>query len=115
MVAGVMSLTGNGLKDWLIQRITALYLIIFICGWLGYFCCHPIIDYQQWHDLFQCRWVQVTSSLAVLAIVAHAWVGIWTVTTDYLRCVMVRLPIQIVIGFVLFSELVWGFKIVWGQ
>lgn len=29
MVANVTSLTGNGLKDWLVQRVTAVYFAAY--------------------------------------------------------------------------------------
>lgn len=38
MVNNVTSLTGNGLKDWLIQRVTAVYFaayLIFIWIYIG--------------------------------------------------------------------------------
>ena len=37
MVTNVTSLTGNGLKDWLIQRVTAVYFAIYVLYLLAYF------------------------------------------------------------------------------
>lgn len=115
MVTNVTSLTGNGLKDWLIQRVTAIYLLIYIAGWLGYFLCHAHVDYNQWHAVITNPWVQVTTVLALFAIILHAWIGIWTVTTDYIKCTALRLSIQLVVLLGLLAEVLWGIKIVWGQ
>lgn len=115
MVTNVTSLTGNGLKDWLIQRVTAVYLILFIAGWIGYFIQHPHPDYERWHALFQCHWLQMASVLAVVSLVTHAWIGIWTVTTDYIKCTVLRLSVQMLVLFGLLIQVLWCIKIVWGQ
>lgn len=115
MVTNVTSLTGNGLKDWLIQRVTAVYLIVYLAAWVGYFMGHTHIDYDQWHALFQNQWVQVATILAVVSLVTHAWIGIWTVTTDYMTCTALRLSLQMVVLFSLLTQVLWCIKIVWGQ
>jgi succinate dehydrogenase / fumarate reductase, membrane anchor subunit len=115
MVTNVTSLTGNGLKDWLIQRVTAVYFAIY-CFWLlGFFVLHPEITYTQWHTLFSCRIMQIGTVLALIALSLHAWIGIWTVTTDYIKCTVIRLSVQLLVVFLLLSQLVWGLMIVWGQ
>lgn len=115
MVTNVTSLTGNGLKDWLLQRVSAAYLAVYFLGLFFYLFFHHPLDYPAWHDLFQLLWIQLASSLAILMIVIHAWIGIWTVTTDYLNCTVIRLSTQTVVGLFLIVQLFWGFKIVWGQ
>ena len=53
-------------------------------------------------------------TLVVVSIITHAWIGLWTVCTDYIKPVCIRTS---VILFLLLAEailLVWGLKIVWG-
>lgn len=115
MVTNITSLTGNGLKDWLIQRVTAVYLIVYLASGFCYFVCHAHPDYLQWHALFQKPLVQLASVLAMIALASHAWIGIWTVTTDYLRCTKLRLTVQLLVGLGLLVQVLWSMKIVWGQ
>lgn len=115
MVTNVTSLTGNGLRDWLIQRFSALFLMSYTLFMLGYFLSHRGLDYATWHQLFECQLVQLGTLLALFMILLHAWVGIWTVLTDYVQCTVLRLTLQGVVGTVLFIEVLWGFMIVWGQ
>lgn len=115
MVSNVTSLTGNGLKDWLIQRVTAVYFAAYTLFILAYLIAHPHMDYEQWHTLFQCHWVQVASLIALFALSLHAWIGVWTVTTDYMKCTVIRLSVQMLVALWLLGQFLWGLMIVWGQ
>lgn len=115
MVTNVTSLTGNGLKDWLIQRVTAVYFAAYTLFLLAYLIFHPQLNYEQWHTLFHCVWFQVATVIALLALTLHAWIGIWTVTTDYMKCTALRLSIQMLVVLWLLGQFIWGLMIVWGQ
>lgn len=115
MVNNITSLTGNGLKDWLIQRVTALFFAVYAVYVLGFLIAHPGLDFTQWRELFQCRVFQVATLLALISVSLHAWIGIWTVTTDYMKCTAIRLSVQLSVVLWLLSQLIWGIMIVWGQ
>jgi len=122
MVSSVTSLGRNGLSDWLIQRFSAIILTVYFVGLLGYFAVNPGLGYEQWHGLFSTTWMRIASLLALLSLCAHAWVGMWTVATDYLtemtfgeRATFVRLSFQALCVIVIFSYLVWGIQILWGM
>lgn len=115
MVTNVTSLTGNGLKDWLIQRVTAVYLAGYALFLFAFLMLHPNLLYFEWQRLFSCVWVQVASVIALFTLLLHAWIGIWTVTTDYLKPTLIRLPIQLLIALFLLGQFIWGLMIVWGR
>lgn len=115
MVTNVTSLTGNGLRDWLIQRATALYFGIYALSVVGFLLMHPHLQYNQWLDLFHTTWFQLATIGALFAFVFHAWVGIWTVTTDYITCTVIRLSVQMLVILFLLAQLVWGLMLVWGR
>ena len=115
MVTNITSLTGNGLKDWLIQRVTAVYFAAYSLFLLGYLIAHPDLQFASWHALFHGLVFQIASVLALLMLTLHAWIGIWTVTTDYIKCTVIRLSVQVVVFLILLSQFVWGLMIVWGQ
>lgn len=115
MVTNITSLTGNGLKDWLIQRVTAVYLGCYFVFLAVYILAHPQLAYYQWQSLFACLWFKIATISAFSAFIAHAWIGIWTVTTDYITCTALRLTVQMAVALGLFAQLVWGVMIVWGQ
>lgn len=115
MVSNVTSLTGNGLKDWLIQRVTAVYLLIYTLAIVLFLFAHPHLNYAQWHGLFTGIVFKIATILALLTISLHAWIGLWTVSTDYIKCSVIRLSTQLIISLWLLSQFIWGLMIVWGQ
>ncbi len=115
MVTNVTSLTGNGLKDWLIQRVTAVYFLVYSVYLLVYLLVHQQLDFSQWHALFHNTWFQIASLLALFALSLHAWIGIWTVATDYLKSTALRLLVHAIVMLWLLGQFVWGLKIMWGQ
>lgn len=115
MVTNVTSLTGNGLKDWLIQRVTAIYIagyVIFLVGFLFY---HPNLTFIQWRGLFSNKGFQIATMINLVALSLHTWIGIWTVTTDYMKCTILRVSTQMVVILWLLSQFIWALMIVWGQ
>ncbi|MCR9191867.1 MAG: succinate dehydrogenase, hydrophobic membrane anchor protein [Gammaproteobacteria bacterium] len=115
MVMSVSSLTGNGLKDWLIQRVSAVYLLGYVIWLLTYFGCHMPFQYDSWSALFHNPCVRVGTVLAFFMLVLHAWIGIWTVTTDYIKCTIIRVTVQILLALFLGAQLIWSIAMVWGQ
>ncbi|KTD23033.1 succinate dehydrogenase, hydrophobic membrane anchor protein [Legionella londiniensis] len=115
MVTNVTSLTGNGLRDWLIQRVTAIYFAVYILFLFGFLFSHPQLEYNQWRSLFDASWFRIASVIALLSFVLHSWVGIWTVTTDYIKCTAIRISVQFLVLLFLLSQFIWGIMIFWGQ
>lgn len=111
----VASVGGNGLKDWILQRVTAIYFAAYSIFFFAYLCMHPQLQYETWQALFHGVGFKVASILALFVLSLHAWLGIWTVTTDYLKCLVLRLSLQTIIMIGLLGQFIWGFLIVWGQ
>lgn len=121
MVTQVTSFSRNGVSDWLVQRVTAWILTIYTLVLLGWLLWQPEISYQEWRGLFSQTWMQVFTILALIATCAHAWIGMWTVGTDYIRVHLIgegadrlRFIYQIFIILSLVVYLIWGIQIFWG-
>ena len=122
VVTNVTSFGRSGLYDWLVQRVTAIILAVYFVGMLGYLVQHPDRSYLQWHALFYTTWVRIASLLALISLCAHAWVGLWTISTDYLttyligpKATVLRLLFQAGSVALMFIYLVWGIQILWGM
>ena len=121
MVTNITNLSRSGLYDWMLQRLSALVLAVYTLFLAGFVLTTPDLDYAQWSKLFAQTWVRIFTFLVLLSIVVHAWVGMWTITTDYLnsrafgeKSVLIRFPVQLMCFITLFSYLVWGIQIIWG-
>ena len=115
MVTNVTSLTGNGLKDWVIQRATAVYFAVYSLYLFGFLLWHPNMPYAEWSLLFHGFGFRIASLLALLLLSLHTWIGVWTVTTDYIKSTAVRLPLQVCVVIGLLAQFILGFLIIWGQ
>jgi succinate dehydrogenase membrane anchor subunit len=114
MVTNVTSLTGNGLRDWLIQRVSAIFIAAYAIFLVGFIVIHPQLNFDQWRSLFDCVWVQVATMIFLVSLMLHAWVGIWTVTTDYVKGTILRLSLQMLVVLFLLGLFIWGIHIFWG-
>ncbi len=114
MVKSVIGVNHQGLSDWLIQRISALVMAVYTLGLLAYFFMHPDLDYASWHMLFSQAWVKVATILFILSLLFHAWVGIWTIFTDYIKFAWLRLILHVLVFFALLTCFFAGLMILWG-
>jgi len=105
----------SGLQDWLLQRLTAIILILYVGFWIFYGLYFPTPNYSDWKALFNHEFMRFSSIIVLLCLLVHAWIGIWTVTTDYLKKVSQRLLCQSIFGLGLLYCLLWGFNILWGK
>ena len=114
MVTNVTSLGRSGLYDWLLQRATALILGVYCIYLMFFMCTHVPLSYAAWVSFYASVPVQLFTAMALLSYVVHAWIGLWTVTTDYLNCSILRIGVQLLIITSLVLCLFWGISIVWG-
>jgi succinate dehydrogenase / fumarate reductase membrane anchor subunit len=121
MVTQVTNLGRSGLYDWLMQRLTAVVLLAYFVFVVGFLLCNPEVTFEQWKQLFDCTAMRAFSSLTILSVIMHAWIGLWAVSTDYMttrlmgaKATAVRLLFQASYSLILFYYLVWGFRILWG-
>ncbi|WP_313463874.1 succinate dehydrogenase, hydrophobic membrane anchor protein [Stutzerimonas nitrititolerans] len=121
MVTNVTNFSRSGLYDWMAQRVSAVVLAAYFLFLIGYLVVNPGLEYAQWHQLYSATWMRIFSLLALVALSVHAWVGMWTISTDYLTNMAiskwatgVRFIFQAVCGIAMFTMFVWGVQILWG-
>lgn len=114
MVNNVSSLTRNGLLDWIIQRVSAVVIAVYILFLLFYCISTPGMDFYSWQILFQNPWMRTFSIIFLLMLSYHAWIGIWTVITDYIKITAIRFLVQWLIILALLGFFFWGVAILWG-
>ncbi len=121
MVTSVTNLGRSGLFDWVVQRVSAVVLLAYTVFLAGYLLTNSGLTFNEWQGLFQQNWMRAFSLLALLSLITHAWVGLWSVTTDYVTvrqmgavATPLRLILQSGIALLSFYYLVWGIQILWG-
>ncbi|HYF97405.1 MAG TPA: succinate dehydrogenase, hydrophobic membrane anchor protein [Coxiellaceae bacterium] len=114
MVESIGCLGRNGLSAWVIQRISSVIIGLYALFLIAFFVCHPELNYEQWTHLFSCEWMKIATILVLLSLVAHAWIGLWTVITDYVKCTILRFILEIGLILGLLAYIVWGVRVLWG-
>ena len=114
MVISATSLSYSGLRDWIIQRVTAVLLAVYTLILLVFFLYHPHPGFEEWHDFFSTAWMRLGTFLMLFGLVLHSWVGIWTVVTDYIKPPPLRLIVQALVALLLTLYLIWGVQLLWG-
>lgn len=79
------------LRSWLLQRISAAYLGMFIIVAAIFLFFYPIDSYAQWRHLFTLPLAVTAIALFFVALSIHAWIGIKDIILDYVSAVWVRL------------------------
>jgi succinate dehydrogenase / fumarate reductase membrane anchor subunit len=113
MVAIVTGLGRTGLQEFVIQRITSLILIFYVFFMVGFFILNKEINFFLWCILFNYFSVKVFTLLTLLSLIAHAWIGIWTIITDYITIFYIRFFLQIIINLLLIIYLIIGVETMW--
>jgi succinate dehydrogenase / fumarate reductase membrane anchor subunit len=119
-VTNVTSLTRSGLADFVIQRVSAVILALYTTCVLGFFLLTPEVDHAALVEYFGGTIMRLFSTLTVLATAAHAWIGMWTIGTDYIQAhyfgrhaTAWRLTYQAGCLVVLFVYVAWSLQIFW--
>jgi succinate dehydrogenase / fumarate reductase membrane anchor subunit len=103
-----------GLRDWLLQRVTAVVMLVYTIGLLALLVLAAHGGYQDWKTLFGCTWVRVISTVTVLALLLHAWVGVRDIWMDYVKPLGLRLTLHVATILWLVGSFVYAVKVVWG-
>lgn len=80
----------GGLPAWLVQRISAVYMLLFMVFLLGFFGLNPLNSYTEWKGWVAHPVVTLAFGLFFAALLAHMWVGLRDVLLDYARPAGVR-------------------------
>jgi len=122
MVTNVSNLGRSGVYAWVVQRFSAVILLAYSLFILGCFVFHPDMNYEQWKAIFSSNAIRIFSLITLLALCGHAWIGMWTISTDYLTsrqigssATFLRLAFQTFCVLLILIYLIWGIQIFWNM
>jgi succinate dehydrogenase / fumarate reductase, membrane anchor subunit len=115
MVDNAFGLSSSGLRDWLIQRLTSIIIAIYAIFIIAFILLHPKMQFDEWQMLFSFNSFKIFSFLALFSIILHGWIGMWTVFTDYIKNITLRLILLFLVAILFFCCLTWGAVVLWGS
>lgn len=96
-----------GLNAWLVQRISAVYMLLFILFFLGHFLFDAPYSYLAWHNWMMSPGVSIATVIFFAALLFHAWVGVRDVLMDYIRSIAFRVFALSLLGISLIAIATW--------
>ena len=103
-----MSRKASGLKAWVLQRATAIYIAGFILYLLGVLLFDPRASYSAWRDWFADPVMGIATLVFVLMVLLHAWVGVRDVLIDYVHSTALRVSLLALLALTLVACGLWA-------
>ena len=113
MVANAATLGRSGVHDYIIIRVAVINLAVYEFFMLGFFLTNDV-TYVSWTSLFSNLAMQVFTIITLLSLLAHVWIGMWQVLTDYVKPVGLRFVLQLALNVMAFSYVIAGVAILLG-
>lgn len=102
-----------GLKDWIIQRATALYMVLYTAIFAVAVLMLPDYSQASWQGLFAGGLMRFASFLFFLSLFYHAWLGVRDIFMDYIKPTGLRLTLHVIVAFLLLGYAGWAAQILW--
>lgn len=115
MLERVVTGAHYGLRDWLMQRITAVLMVVYLLFIAGWAVLYRERGYDAWAALFSSNVVRSATLLFLLAVFGHAWVGVRDIVMDYVKSAGARLFIYVLVIVALLLYTIWAVQILWGM
>lgn len=103
-----MSARVHGLRGWVLQRLSAVYLALFLLFLLARLLIVPPGSAQAWRAWVGSPPVNGAWAVFFAALLIHAWVGMRDVLIDYVRPAGLRLGLLFLLGLALLAMGYWA-------
>ena len=103
-----------GLTDWLVQRVTAVVMIVYALLVIMVLVRIPQFDYWHWQAVWQVPMMRYCTALFLLSLFLHAWVGVRDIFMDYIKDAGLRLTLYVFVVIALAWYAIWSVQILWG-
>jgi succinate dehydrogenase / fumarate reductase membrane anchor subunit len=96
-----MNRRAQGLRAWLWQRLSAVFMLFYIAYVGTHLVLNPTPSYLEWRGWMAEPPVALATALFFGALLLHAWVGLRDVIVDYVGVLSLRLTLLALMGLAL--------------
>lgn len=107
-----MSRQASGLRAWVFQRVTAIYLLLFLPYLILTLAANAPVDHGAWIAWLSRPGVSIGVLLFFAALLLHAWVGFRDAVMDYVHPIAARVTVLTLLAFGLIACGLWALKVV---
>ena len=80
----------GGMTQWVYQRFTAVFMVIYLLIMSALISNHSVFKYSTWVSIFDTAWVRFGTLIFFYVMFFHAWIGILHITEDYIKWFAIR-------------------------
>lgn len=102
-----------GLKDWIIQRGTAIVMAVYTVIFLAMVGAVAPASYEAWRGIFASGFMKFATFVFLLSLIYHVWIGMRDIWMDYVRPDGLRLLVLMATVAVLVGYAGWAVQILW--
>jgi succinate dehydrogenase / fumarate reductase membrane anchor subunit len=102
-----------GLRDWLAQRVSAVYMALYAVLFAVLLLVVRPAHFVAWRGLFASQAMKLATFLFLVSLFLHAWIGMRDILMDYVKPTGVRLALEVVVIALLLAYAGWSIQILW--
>jgi len=102
-----MSWRAQGMRTWLLQRLTAIYMLLYGIGFGIYCAGQTVIDRVSWQALFTHPIANIATLIFFFSLLYHAWVGVRDILIDYVKWSPLRFLLWTLVTALLIAMGIW--------
>ena len=102
-----------GLKDWIIQRATAIVMAVYTVIFLVVIGAVGPDSFESWRGIFTNGFMKFATFLFFVSLFYHVWIGVRDIWMDYVKPDGLRLLMMIATAAVLVGYAGWAIQILW--
>ncbi|MDO5653798.1 MAG: succinate dehydrogenase, hydrophobic membrane anchor protein [Brachymonas sp.] len=106
--------TSHGLRDWLMQRVTAALLLLFtLVLVVQVLLISGPITYEAWAGIFAPQWMKSLTFVTIVALCWHTFVGMRDIFMDYIKPMALRILLHVGAIVWLVACCGWALQVLW--
>ena len=102
-----MSWRAQGMRTWLLQRLTAVYMLLYLIGFGAVLWRSSTIEFSTWRNLFVSPATNIATILFFFSLLFHAWVGVRDILIDYVPVASLRYVLWVLVTLALIAMGLW--------
>jgi len=102
-----------GLKDWIIQRATAVIMAVYSVIMAVVLLLVRPSGFEAWQGIFANGPIKFLTFLFFVSLFYHAWIGIRDIWMDYIQPVGLRMTLHVLTAAALVGYTAWAAAILW--
>ena len=95
-----------GQRAWMLQRVTAVVLLLFVATGAAMLVVGPPMTYDRWFALATSPHGSVLIAVLFGALCLHGWIGLRDIVLDYVQPLPLRLPLLALVAVLLIGIMI---------